>query len=102
MVKPFSFFSKSDNNIIGLVAFVLDSPRAFCTHNTSGQMQECKSNNHHNARGKVNVWRHRRKFLGAPISDNSFLPLVNQCANMASCVLLSPTTVIDDVHDVGC
>ena len=26
----------------------------------------------------------RRKFLEAPISDNSFPPVVNQCANMAS------------------
>ena len=49
MVKPFSF-TKSDNNIIGLVAFVLDregTTRIYFVHNTSGQIQECKSNNHH-------------------------------------------------------
>ena len=42
----------------------------------------------------------RRKFLEAPISDNSFPPLVNQCANMASFQsLLSPRTIIDDIKE---
>ena len=90
MVKKSFSFSKSDNNIIGLVAFVLDSEgtstRIYFVHNTSGQIQECKSNNHHILPEvkKMSDAIARRKFLEAPISDNSFPPLVNQCANMAS------------------
>ena len=60
--------------------------RIYFVHNTSGQIQECKSNNHHILPEvkKMSDAIARRKFLEAPISDNSFPPLVNQCANMAS------------------